>query len=75
MVSDGSKPIKTSRPGSNQNRPIRDALFVSGFLMQARTFQFLPATAPTSLDSSDLLGFFVIFTPDLPMRRPHLPTE
>jgi hypothetical protein len=30
--------FKTSQPGSNQNRPLRGALFTSGFLMQARGF-------------------------------------
>jgi len=30
--------FKTSQPGSNQNRPIRGALFISGFLTQIMGF-------------------------------------
>jgi hypothetical protein len=33
--------FKTSQSGSNQNRPLRGSLFVSGFLMRARVFHFI----------------------------------
>ena len=48
--------FKTGQSGSNQDRPLGGALFVSGFLMLARAFRFLPATALTAIGSADLSG-------------------